>query len=168
VLKILEKCSSGINKAFTAIGIVFLAYLVFSTAAQVFFRYVLNSSASWTEETARYSFVWLNMMGASIAVRYGSHVGVDIIAGWLTGTKKKIHRTTIAFLILFTSSVFVIEGIRLTLAVTDQFSPAVAVPISLVYLAIPVGGVGMVFHSLLLLVQIVSGQESPEKGHAHG
>jgi TRAP-type C4-dicarboxylate transport system permease small subunit len=130
--------------------------------------YVMNASASWTEETARYSFVWLNMLGASIAVKYKAHVGVDILTVKLSGNAKKIQQSILMLLIITAAAIFVVEGIRLTLAVTDQLSPAVRIPISLVYLAIPVSGFGMFVHGLCQLAGIVTGQEEAKGGHAHG
>jgi TRAP-type C4-dicarboxylate transport system permease small subunit len=69
---------------------------------------------------------------------------------------------------MLVSGVFVVEGVRLTLAVTNQLSPAVRIPISLVYLAIPVSGFGMFIHSSLYLAKILTSQKFTEEGQAHG
>lgn len=44
---------------------------------QVFTRYVLDDSAGWTEEIARYFLVALVFVGASMSVRKNNHIQVD-------------------------------------------------------------------------------------------
>ena len=45
---------------------------------QVFTRYVLNDSAGWTEEIARYLLVGVVFIGASMSVRKNNHIHVDV------------------------------------------------------------------------------------------
>ena len=44
---------------------------------QVFTRYVLEDSAGWTEEIARYFLVAVVFIGASMSVRKNNHIQVD-------------------------------------------------------------------------------------------
>jgi TRAP-type C4-dicarboxylate transport system permease small subunit len=44
---------------------------------QVFTRYVLDDSAGWTEEIARYFLVAVVFIGASMSVRKNNHIQVD-------------------------------------------------------------------------------------------
>ncbi len=46
---------------------------------QFFTRYVLNSSAAWTEEIARYVLVGIVFLGSSLCVRLNSHIHVDFL-----------------------------------------------------------------------------------------
>ncbi|MBS3918195.1 MAG: TRAP transporter small permease subunit [Deltaproteobacteria bacterium] len=45
----------------------------------VLFRYVLKAPLPWSEEMARYLMIWGVSLGASIAFREGSHVGITIL-----------------------------------------------------------------------------------------
>lgn len=45
--------------------IVIFALLVFDVLFQVFSRYVLKASFSWTEEFARFSLIWMSVLGAA-------------------------------------------------------------------------------------------------------
>ena len=42
------------------------AVLIFACVLQVFTRFVLNNSLSWTEELARYAFIRSNFLGEAI------------------------------------------------------------------------------------------------------
>ena len=59
--------------------IVLVLSLTAVTFAQVVTRYVLNDPLIWSEELARYLFVWVSMIGAALAVRNGGHFGLDLL-----------------------------------------------------------------------------------------
>jgi TRAP-type transport system small permease protein len=50
---------------------------------QFFTRYVLNDSASWTEEIARYLLVGAVFVGAGIGVAKNNHIQVDLLYRYL-------------------------------------------------------------------------------------
>lgn len=51
---------------------------------QFFTRYVLESSAAWTEEIARYLLIIVTFVGASMAVRRNTHIHVEFLYRWLS------------------------------------------------------------------------------------
>jgi C4-dicarboxylate transporter DctQ subunit len=53
--------------------------LAFLTFAQVFCRYVLDFSFSWSEELARYLGVFITFLGAALGVKYGFHFSMDLV-----------------------------------------------------------------------------------------
>jgi TRAP-type C4-dicarboxylate transport system permease small subunit len=57
---------------------------------QFFSRYVLNDSASWTEEVARYLLIALTFIGAAGAVRRGTHIRVELLEALLPGRAKRV------------------------------------------------------------------------------
>ncbi len=50
---------------------------------QFFTRYVLNNSASWTEEIARYLLIGTVFVGAAIGVAKNNHIQVDLLYRYL-------------------------------------------------------------------------------------
>jgi TRAP-type C4-dicarboxylate transport system permease small subunit len=58
----------------------FMGGLLFTLFLQVFTRYVLNDPLSWTEEVARYLYVYIVFLGASAAISDRTHVGIDYFA----------------------------------------------------------------------------------------
>lgn len=55
------------------------AFLCFTIALQIFNRFFLQIPLPWTEEYAKYTFVWLSMFGSAKALREHSHIFVDVI-----------------------------------------------------------------------------------------
>lgn len=72
VLKILNRLEEW------ALSLVLLG-LAFLTFAQVFCRYVLDFSFSWSEELARYLGVFITFLGAALGVKYGLHFSMDLV-----------------------------------------------------------------------------------------
>ncbi len=120
---------------------------------QVFMRYLFLYSLSWSEEVARYLMIWVSFLGASLALKYGFHIGVEFVLnrmpetmrGWVILTAKL---GTLLFLIYFT-----IGGFRVSWAVRDQDSPALLFSMAYAYLSAPVGGFFMIIQLLNLLVE---------------
>ena len=118
-----------------------MGYFVTVTVLQVIFRFVLKMPAAWTEETARYSFIWMTFLGAPLAVKTRSHIRVDMLEQSFHGAPKAIlywicQAIFLAFTIIMTA---VGSEIVMALQNNPQFSPALKLPMQCVYAALPVG-----------------------------
>jgi TRAP-type C4-dicarboxylate transport system permease small subunit len=62
---------------------ILLAMLVLAltavTFAQVVERYVFSDPLIWSEEAARYLFVWVTLVGAALGLRESGHYGLDVL-----------------------------------------------------------------------------------------
>jgi TRAP-type C4-dicarboxylate transport system permease small subunit len=153
----MEKISAKVSRTserivqYTLVGMV--AIMTVIIILQVFMRYLFLYSLSWSEEVARYLMIWVSFLGASLALKYGFHIGVEFIInripekmrGWINLTAKL---GVLLFLIYFT-----IGGFRVSWAVRDQDSPALLFSMAYAYLSAPVGGVFMIIQLLSLLVE---------------
>jgi len=75
-MKILERIFDAIEQG---LGVLFLLVMFVSVLIQIFFRYVLQSPLTWTEEASRYSFIWIVLLGAAFAVRKKEHVVMEVL-----------------------------------------------------------------------------------------
>ncbi|MGG3914976.1 TRAP transporter small permease [Rossellomorea vietnamensis] len=108
---------------------------------QVFMRYVMENSLSWSEELARYCFIWLIYIGISYAVKHKRHISVDA-ALLLFKDKMKIVISIISNILFLIFCVYVViygYGIASQLLAFGQTTPALQIPTGVVYLAPPVG-----------------------------
>ncbi|WP_422124422.1 TRAP transporter small permease [Planococcus sp. X10-3] len=120
--------------------------VLFSTVmvAVIFMQVVmrqLDNSLSWTEELARYCFIWLVYIGISYGVKKDRHIKVDVML-LILKNKGKIILTIIANLLFIAFAIFVIRygyDIAMQLLSFGQKSPANQIPMGLIYLATPVG-----------------------------
>jgi len=122
-----------------SVAVVLFAAMVVVTAAGVFFRYVLNAALPWAEEADRYLFIWLTFVGAAITMRLKAHIAVDVLVRALPSRAREwiellAYGCILAFLgVAFHASERVIEVTSLTR------TTATDIPMSWVYLAVPVG-----------------------------
>ena len=69
----------------------------------------------WTEEAARFLFIWIVMIGASIAIRDGTHFKVDVLPQPTSRLGAALSHGIVEFAYLALAAVFVISGYRYAL-----------------------------------------------------
>ncbi len=69
----------------SGIGVILMTAFIF---AQVFFRYVLNSSLPWTEPAAVMIMGWFIFIGAAVGIREGYHLSFDVLLYFLPDRAK--------------------------------------------------------------------------------
>ena len=126
-MKKLQTVSDAANKCVSCIGIVILVILIVACVAQVFFRFVLNNSLSWSEELARYCFIWMHMLGASLLIKGSGHATVTVILDILHGTARKILDIFIGLIIFFDGAAMLYAGVRLAYYTKTNLSTALSV-----------------------------------------
>ncbi|WP_017727106.1 TRAP transporter small permease [Halalkalibacterium ligniniphilum] len=147
--------------------VIFSVIMVVVIAMQVFMRYVMGSSLSWSEELARYCFIWLVYLGISYGVKKQRHIKVDV-ALILLKDKGKLIVHMIANLLFLAFAIFVvIYGLDIAQRFLEfgQTSAAMSIPMGLVYLATPVG-MGLtairLIQQLILQVKTLQGKANFE------
>lgn len=131
-----------INKAEEVILCVFLVEMAFLTFAQVVLRYVFGSSMTWAEELLRYQLCFVVFFGADIGLKYGSHIGAEILNYVVPQNFKPLLKAFIFMVIFVFCLFFAYYGLLLVLKVKamGQVTAAMRIPKYLVYLPIPIGG----------------------------
>jgi TRAP-type C4-dicarboxylate transport system permease small subunit len=125
------------QKVLNSLIVVIFGGITIVTIFQVFFRYVLNAPLMWSEEFARYLFVWGVLLATGIGLGKGSHIGVEIIFDRLPAPMRKNIRLFSSLLIIFFSLFLTFYGIQLVGKVMKTQSPALHIPMGFVYAAVP-------------------------------
>ena len=137
----MKKLISIYNKAeeyFLCYGMILMVIIVF---IQVFCRYVLNNSLSWSEELVRYIFVWQVWLGASLGMRINEHIRVDMFVKKLPEAAKKVLDLLIIILLLWFYGALVVYGFQYLQSAIDRnmTSTALQIPLAWVYGSLPIG-----------------------------
>jgi tripartite ATP-independent transporter DctM subunit len=104
---------------------------------QVFARYVLNNTPAWSEELARYLFLWASFLGACVALHRHAHLGVDSFVARLPGGTRRILRSIVTVLVGAFAVVLGYYGAALLPAMATQRSPTLGISIALVFAVVP-------------------------------
>lgn len=149
----IKKASAAVEKVLNLMVAVSFTVLITACVVQVFTRFVLNDSLSWTEELARYAFIWSNLLGAAICTEKNSHATVTAITDILPGKAQTILKILVNLIIILIAFVLVKYGWKVVMSTRMQLSPALRVSMSYVYASAPVCGVLVIFYSALHLVE---------------
>ena len=124
-----------------SIGVVLILAVSVILSIQVFMRYVMGSSLSWSEELSRYMFIWLIYLGISYGAKVMRHIKID--AGLYMFPKSLRPKIVIlgdaVFLVFSVTVVIYSSKLVERQMMLDQTSPAMGIPMWFVYLAPAVG-----------------------------
>lgn len=140
---------SRIDKVLGVFLIIIMSVMVANVLWQVFTRYVLGTPSSFTDELARYLMIWIGILGAAYVSGKNMHVAIDVLPSKLNSANKKIlSRVVNIIIIAFVLSAMVIGGIRLVYLtyILEQHSPALQIPLALVYMVLPLSGILIIFY----------------------
>ena len=128
--------------------------------AQVVFRYVLAHPLPWSEELARYLMVWVACLAASEAYARGNHVGVTLIVNAVRPGQRKIMTLIIHLAVCVLMGVVIYQGFALSYMQASQQSPALELPMTWPYLAVPVGACLIFIQAAALFFKQMAGPSS--------
>ena len=135
--------------------------MVIDVLWQVFSRYLLNTSFAFTEEFARFSLIWLSILGAAYLNAKREHLSMDFLFKKFSATTKKKLLIVIEILIfLFAFVVMVIGGFNLvyTTLHLNQLSGTLRIPLGYVYGIFPVCGLLIMCFSVYHMFKINSNE----------
>jgi len=115
---------------------------------QVTCRYVLGSPLVWSEELARYLYIWVCYLGAPVALRRGNHIAITLLVDQLPASLARVvavfwHLGAFLFLIELA-----IQGAILAARSHTLLAITIPIPWSLIYLAVPVSAVLMMLQTI--------------------
>jgi TRAP-type C4-dicarboxylate transport system permease small subunit len=131
-----------------------LLILIVSITLAVFYRYILNSPFTWTEELATFLFIWISFLGATTATYEKRHVSIDFLIERFPRKVNDIIKifTTVLILVFM---VLVVVGSFILFPTMTHVSVALHIPKYLYYSAIASASVMMFSMYIVELVELV-------------
>jgi TRAP-type transport system small permease protein len=115
---------------------------------QVFFRYFLGSPLTWSDELARYLFVWCAFLGWIVAARRRTHLGVDVLATRVAPRVAAALHLLGALAALAFAAVLAFYGVRVTARNLDVETTTLFFTIGIVYAIVPLAALAVALHAL--------------------
>ncbi|HMB64411.1 MAG TPA: TRAP transporter small permease [Eudoraea sp.] len=128
-----------------------MSVMVINVLWQVFTRYVTGDPSSFTDELARYLMIWIGVLGAAYVSGRNLHVAIDIVPARSNAKTRRRLRVIVRILvILFVFCAFVVGGSRLVYIsyILGQQSPALQIPLALVYIILPISGLLIMYFKI--------------------
>jgi TRAP-type C4-dicarboxylate transport system permease small subunit len=146
-----------------------VAVLIIPVSLQIFSRYTaLIPSYIWTEELARFCFIWSILLGAMVGIREGTHFVVDL---WppLPPRAQALLRIVASLAVLVFAWVFLWWGIDFTRFALKRFSELAELPLWYIHLPWPIAGVTWIVflgEQMWDDLRVLAGLRPPDKGVA--
>ncbi len=157
----MDTIKSVLDRVLTWAVVALFAVLVVDVAWQVFARQVLNQPSGWSEELAKYVFIWLGLFGSALVFGERGHIAVDFAVRKLPEIAKVTLTVIVQLAILtFTGLVLIWGGFLVVQLAWAQNLTGLPVNVGPLYLALPISGILIAFYSIYHLVRILQGAES--------
>ena len=153
VVKAINKVSDLVNKACSVILVALLAGMVLTTSLQIICRVFFNA-LSWSEEVTRYFLVWTTFIGAGCVYKKGGHISVTFAQEKLPHNLQKVSQVLVHLLCGAFFAIAVYYGFKYMGKQGTQLSAAMRIPMSRMYMAIPIGCGVMLLHTINAITQI--------------
>jgi TRAP-type C4-dicarboxylate transport system permease small subunit len=117
-----------------------VAVLIVPVSLQIFSRFTaLIPSYIWTEEMARFFFIWMIMIGSMVGIRDGAHFDVDLWPELRPRANALLCIVGNVFILVF-ALVFIWYGIRFVQFGWSQNSELAELPMPFIFAAWPLAG----------------------------
>ncbi|SBV97076.1 Tripartite ATP-independent periplasmic transporter DctQ component [uncultured delta proteobacterium] len=151
LLQSLEKLERMTKKILEFVVFILFAVMTTLTFAQVFTRFFLNASLSWSEELARFTLVWLVFTASILTYGEKIHIAVDALTCKLTGMTSHVVQICNRVCVLLFCCAVIAGAVEFLPVTALQKSPACGILMSYVYSAIPLS---MAFMGLTTIKEI--------------
>ena len=138
-----KKFVDAINVGALWIAIAATSLMTIMIVLQVIFRYIIQSSLSFSEELARYLFIWASFIGTAIALSKRAHISIELLVANLPKKPKRFFILLTNLISFVFYAILVVYGFAMMARTMDQTSPAMGLSMGLVYLSVPVAGIVM-------------------------
>jgi TRAP-type C4-dicarboxylate transport system permease small subunit len=133
-------------EAWVALGIFWV--LGVTVFYQFFTRYVLNDSAAWTEEIARYLLIGVVFIGACIGVSKNNHIQVDFFYKFMPQKMARLMATLVDVMRVVFLVAFAVLTLMLMLKLSHARMTMINLPMNLVYGVCLAGFVAMTWRAI--------------------
>lgn len=169
----MTKALDHLHRVLRILTTLLMGVLVIPVAMQILSRYVdVVPRYIWTEEIARFCFIWIIMLGAMIAVRDDSHFDVDVLPHPRTRAGEGWMRLVVHAIMGVLALCFIWYGREFTQEGMLQTSEIANLPMVTIYIAWPLSGVVWVLflvEKLAVDIRKIRGvHPDGESGHVAG
>ena len=141
-------------------SVILFALLVVIVVWQVFTRQVLQDPATWTDEGARYVFVWLGFFAAALVFSERGHIAVDFLVRLLPETVQRYVAVFVQVAIIaFAAITMIWGGWTAAQGAWNQSLTALPATVGQMYLVMPITGILIIVYAIYHVVAVIRRQE---------
>ena len=125
---------------------------------QVFARYVLNASPSWSEQASLVLMIWYVSLAAAAGVREGFHIRIVALENAVGPRAKRALRIASDLVVAGCGLAMAVWGAQLVARTWEHTIPSLGIPRGLAYAGLPIAGVLIALYALERLLEEAEGE----------
>ncbi len=153
----ISRLNAWLLRGIDALAVVLFAVLFGVVLAQIGFRYLLGSPLVWSEELARYIFVWVCFLGWLMAVARNDHIVITMIRDRLGRAGRTMVMLLAELASIVLAAVLLWQGWAIAVRNLTVTTVTLPFPFVVVYAIVPVAAVLIILFALTRLAQIAFG-----------
>ena len=142
-----------LDKVIGAISALLLFVSAFVAFIAVITRYVLGFSLSWSFEFLMIMLTYITFLSAYLALQKKMHLRIDFLYLRMPMLMKRVCFFIVYLVIGCVASVMTYWGFRQAFNFPGQVTEVMRIPVSAVYIAIPLSGIAMIISTLITIYQ---------------
>ena len=151
LLRVLARVNAAVGNVGRVLAAALIASMTLAVLLQVFFRYMLNNSLSWSEETSIFMMIWVAFLVAPWAYRYGGFIAIDMLVDLMPRPLRKILSIALNLLVLWILYRFFFESLTFVERGMIVRANTINLPIGYVRAIMPVS----IFAMILVAVELI-------------
>ncbi|MHC1760010.1 MAG: TRAP transporter small permease [Negativicutes bacterium] len=161
---ILTNINDKLMKPLNWMIVISMALTTFLVFLQIVNRFVFKIPMPWTDEFAKYAFVWLAMYGSAKAVREKSHIFVDIVEMFLKGTFGKICAYAAEIISLIFYIILLVVSVPWMLEGMEVLADSANISMGFFYTCFPISAILMILFATENLILRIKGVNAKIEG----
>ena len=133
-----NELSDFLEKIVETLGVTLLVLMVHIIGIQVFCRYFLNFTPSWSEDISLLFMIWFSFLGIALGVKRDTHLSIEVFYSRFSKGFQNFINIFNYILIIFFSYILLTRGIVLVKMTLRSTIPSLGIPTSNLYIAIPI------------------------------
>lgn len=162
-LGILTRLASNLLIALAGLGLVAMTAIV---SWQVFGRFILNSSPSWSEQAALTLMIWFVTLAAAVGVREGFHIRITAVEDAVGPGLRKAMRILAELVVGAIGVAMLYWGGELVVRTWGHVIPSLGLSRGFAYLGLPLAGGLIALFTLERILKELTGTGSGEEKDA--
>jgi TRAP-type C4-dicarboxylate transport system permease small subunit len=152
-MKTFKKFVDSIDRVTKWAAIIAFAVMSVMIVLQIIFRYILGAALSFSEELARYLFIWSALLGSAMCLKRRSHVSVELLMTVMPKAVKKYCVLLANVIGMIFYVILIVYGFEVVGVTMGQKSPGLGLQMGYVYLSIPISGIIMLIDAVYNTIQ---------------
>jgi TRAP-type transport system small permease protein len=124
-----------------------------ATLIQIYARFFMDSAPSWTEEAARFFFIYAMSFAAGLAMKSGYYVHFDILFNKMNKKQQQIVNILVSMFTLILFGVLTLYALQFVKVGIPEHSPSLGVSMAIAFTSIVIMGLFVSFYACLDLLK---------------